>query len=85
MLCTLPPGDTHLLSPVVLINLLGNLWENGAPAWDKLFAYPNAKLHLYGKQKARVGRKMGHYNVLASDVEQALEIASHIRDALSKR
>jgi len=82
MLCGLPPGDTHLLSPVVMINLLGDLWENGDPAWDKLFAYPNAKLHLYGKQKARVGRKMGHYNVLAADVEQALDVAEKIRTAL---
>lgn len=82
MLCGLPPGDTRLLSPVVMINLLGDLWEKGAPTWDKLFAYPNAKLHLYGKQKARAGRKMGHYNVLAADVEQAVDVAEKIRTAL---
>jgi 5-(carboxyamino)imidazole ribonucleotide synthase len=82
MLCGLPPGDTQLLSPVVMINLLGDLWENGDPAWDKLFSYPNAKLHLYGKHKARAGRKMGHYNVLASDVGEALDVAEKIRSAL---
>lgn len=84
-LCGLPLGDTRLLSPVVMINLLGDLWQNGVPAWDKLFAYPNAKLHLYGKHTARPGRKMGHCNVLTTDVEQALKIAKHIREDLSKR
>jgi 5-(carboxyamino)imidazole ribonucleotide synthase len=82
MLCGLPPGDTRLLSPVVMINLLGDLWQGGDPAWDKLFAYPNAKLHLYGKHAARPGRKMGHYNVLAQDVEQALASAQGIFKAL---
>ena len=82
MLCGLPPGDTRLLSPVVMINLLGDLWQNGDPAWDKLFQQPDAKLHLYGKHAARPGRKMGHFNVLASDVEQALAIAMRIRESL---
>jgi 5-(carboxyamino)imidazole ribonucleotide synthase len=82
MLCGLPPGDTRLLSPVVMINLLGDLWANGDPAWDKLFQYPNAKLHLYGKHAARPGRKMGHFNVLAESVEEVLDTAAQIRKAL---
>ena len=85
MLCGLPPGDTQLLSPVVMINLLGDLWQAGDPAWDALFQYANAKLHLYGKQTARPGRKMGHYNVLAVDIAQALEDAGRIREALRAR
>ena len=82
MLCGLPPGDTRLLSPVVMINLLGDLWQDGAPRWEALFAYPNAKLHLYGKHAARTGRKMGHCNVLANDVDQAWQIADKIRQQL---
>ena len=82
MLCGLPPGDTRLLSPVVMFNLLGDLWQNGDPAWDKLLQHPNAKLHLYGKHAARPGRKMGHCNVLATDVDQALQIAEKIRQQL---
>jgi len=84
ILCGLPPGDTQLLSPVVMINLLGDLWQGGDPAWNRLFQYPDAKLHLYGKHAARAGRKMGHFNVLADDVEQALEIARRIRNALGQ-
>jgi len=82
MLCGLPPGDTRLLSPVVMINLLGDLWTSHDPAWSELFAFPGAKLHLYGKQVARPGRKMGHCNIVAGEVEQALEIAGRIRDSL---
>ncbi|MEJ2438148.1 MAG: 5-(carboxyamino)imidazole ribonucleotide synthase [Gammaproteobacteria bacterium] len=82
MLCGLPPGDTRLMSPVVMINLLGDLWANGEPGWDKLFQHPHAKLHLYGKQSARPGRKMGHYNVLDADVDQALAVAQQIYKAI---
>lgn len=82
MLCGLPPGDTSLLSPVVMINLLGDLWQAGNPAWGALFAHTNAKLHLYGKHAARPGRKMGHYNVLAADVDQALNDAQQVYTAL---
>lgn len=82
MLCGLPPGETRLLSPVVMINLLGDLWEGGSPAWGELFQYPNTKLHLYGKQVARPGRKMGHCNVLATEVGHALDVAGRIRKRL---
>jgi len=82
-LCELPLGDPRLVSPVVMINLLGDLWQNGSPAWDALFRHPDTRLHLYGKQEARPGRKMGHCNVLAPDVEQALIIAKEIRQVLT--
>jgi len=82
-LCELPLGDSRLLSPVVMINLLGDLWQNGLPAWDALFRYPNTKLHLYGKREARPGRKMGHYNLLATEVDDALKIADEIRQVFT--
>lgn len=85
MLCGLIPGDTQLLSPVVMINLLGDLWEGQDPAWNQLFQYPNAKLHLYGKHTARSGRKMGHYNVMAPNVAQAIQTAEQIRAALQHK
>jgi 5-(carboxyamino)imidazole ribonucleotide synthase len=82
MMCGLPPGDTQLLSSVVMTNLLGDLWSGGDPNWEAVFDEPQAKLHLYGKQEARPGRKMGHINCLAEDTEGALVIASSIRKAL---
>ncbi|HSP00562.1 MAG TPA: 5-(carboxyamino)imidazole ribonucleotide synthase, partial [Thioalkalivibrio sp.] len=47
--CGLPFGDARLLSPVVMVNLLGDLWGDAEPDWSTLFAHPGAKLHLYGK------------------------------------
>lgn len=81
-LCGLPPGDTELLSPVVMVNLLGDLWQKGAPPWEQVFRHPRTLLHLYGKRHARPGRKMGHYNCLSDDLEGALEMAKTIRTSL---
>jgi len=81
-LAGLPLGDTRLLSPVVMVNILGDRWQNGGPHWSVLLAHPNIKLHLYGKEAARPGRKMGHFNVLDEDLAKALAIAEHMRSEL---
>jgi 5-(carboxyamino)imidazole ribonucleotide synthase len=73
----LPLGDTRLLAPVSMLNLLGDLWYEGSedkvrePAWNKVLAHPDAKLHLYGKSDPRMGRKMGHINCLGESLNQA--------------
>lgn len=81
-LCGLPLGDTRLLSPVVMVNLLGEAWQQGAPQWGHVLNQPQAKLHLYGKHEARDGRKMGHYCVLDGKIETALQNALVARTAL---
>ncbi|NOQ88043.1 MAG: 5-(carboxyamino)imidazole ribonucleotide synthase [Gammaproteobacteria bacterium] len=81
MMCGLKPGDTRLMSPVVMVNMLGDLW---LPDWSSIFAQNNIKLHLYGKTEARPGRKMGHFNVLAEDVESALETAERVFGELNE-
>ena len=80
-LAGLPLGDSRLLTPVVMVNILGDIWRP-EPAWDKLLAHPGVQLHLYGKTEARPGRKMGHYNCLAPSVEAALSLAIATRDEL---
>src|SRR6516165_11498617 len=81
--CGLPFGATALLSPVVMVNLLGDLWANGNPPnWLPILSRPSAKLHLYGKLEGRPGRKMGHYCVLQPTPEEALEQALDIKRAL---
>jgi 5-(carboxyamino)imidazole ribonucleotide synthase len=82
-LCGLPPGDTQLLSPVVMVNLMGDLWNGGEPHWEEVFTEPQALLYLYGKRKAKTGRKMGHINLLTEDIESALELATAIRERLT--
>lgn len=81
-MCGLPPGDTRLLSPVAMVNLLGDIWRDDEPAWDKLLSQPNVMLHLYGKKSARIGRKMGHFNVLAEDADTALAQALQLKQML---
>ena len=81
-LCGLPLGDTRLLSPVVMVNLLGEAWQRGTPHWESVLAMPEARLHLYGKHEARAGRKMGHYCVLGEQAEAALAQAEAARAAL---
>ena len=83
MMCGLPPGDTQMLSPVVMTNLLGDIWKEDEPDWQQVLNESQAHLHLYGKKEARPGRKMGHINCLAADVEQALATTARIRSALS--
>jgi 5-(carboxyamino)imidazole ribonucleotide synthase len=83
-ICGLPLGDPRLHTPAVMVNLLGQLWgpHFQAPDWLPVLAEPAAKLHLYGKQAAKPGRKMGHFCVLDPSREVALEKALAIKARL---
>ena len=81
-LCGLPLARPWLLSPVVMVNLLGDLWAGGEPRWEEALKRPGVRLHLYGKAEPRPGRKMGHLNCLAGDPDMALALALETRDAL---
>ncbi|MEO8311802.1 MAG: ATP-grasp domain-containing protein, partial [Caldimonas sp.] len=62
----------RLHSPCVMLNLLGDLWQGGhAPEWRQVLALPGAHLHLYGKDEARPGRKMGHLTLTAASPAEA--------------
>jgi 5-(carboxyamino)imidazole ribonucleotide synthase len=65
-ICGLPLGSPEMLQPAAMANLLGDLWERGEPDWAAALAFPDVKLHLYGKSTPRPGRKMGHLTALAS-------------------
>ena len=73
----LPLGDVRQHSPAVMLNILGDIWfTDGAdtprePPWASLLALPGACLHLYGKEQARPGRKMGHVTFIAPTLAQA--------------
>ena len=77
----LPLGSPRLLSPVVMLNLLGDFWpeEMTPPDWLPLFQDGEASLHLYGKRHARGRRKMGHANFLGRSVEDALARAEAMK------
>jgi len=62
----LPLGSTKLISPCVMLNLLGDFWpgETTPPNWTPLLETEAATLHLYGKRRAIGMRKMGHATIL---------------------
>lgn len=68
--CNWPLGSTKLLKPVVMVNILG---EHQSSLLEKIPALSNWKIHLYGKEEAKTGRKMGHVNLLRNTVEEALQ------------
>lgn len=83
--CGLPLGSTQKLCAAAMVNLLGDAWAKGEPDWRAVCDMPNVKLHLYGKNAARAGRKMGHLTALApasndaTAARRALEHARHAR------
>ena len=82
--CGLPLGQTRLLSPVIMRNLLGDVWAQGTPDWTRLLVLPGLRLHLYGKSEARPGRKMGHYCVLSPTLDEAREIDAQAQKILGR-
>lgn len=85
----LPLADTRLLSPAVMLNLLGDVWraddstEPVEPDWAAVLSKPGTSLHLYGKREARLGRKMGHLNITSDTFERAVAVANEIVELLN--
>ncbi len=71
--CNLPLGSTELISPCAIVNLLGDLWQNGEPDFPAALTVPGVRLHLYEKLAPRPGRKMGHLSSVGRTAEEALE------------
>ena len=82
-ICGMPLGSTELLRPAAMANLLGDLWQPNKPNWSAACALPNVKLHLYGKEQARPGRKMGHLTAMADTPSAARQAVVAARTALS--
>jgi 5-(carboxyamino)imidazole ribonucleotide synthase len=79
--CDLPLGDPSVLRPAAIVNLFGDLWQDGAPMFERVLRESGVRLHLYGKKSARPGRKMGHLSATGSTSEKALSCA---RDAYAR-
>lgn len=83
-ICGLPLGNSALMHPVVMVNLLGDLWRNGPPRWEHLLAHPQVRLHLYGKTQAGPGRKMGHFLLMTQNSKRALDQAEELLNGLTQ-
>jgi 5-(carboxyamino)imidazole ribonucleotide synthase len=82
-MCSLPLPPMTLRQPAAMVNLLGDLWQGGEPRWDRALAEPSTRLHLYGKDRPRSGRKMGHLTAIGGSTaaarQKALDAREHAR------
>jgi 5-(carboxyamino)imidazole ribonucleotide synthase len=81
----LPLGSTDALSPAAMINLLGASNSRGTPTvcgLDTILQQPGVCYHWYAKKETRPQRKMGHITILNADLNQARNMATHIREQL---
>ncbi|WP_417737719.1 5-(carboxyamino)imidazole ribonucleotide synthase [Rosistilla oblonga] len=83
-ICGLPLGTEPQTRPAAMANLLGDVWDGGAPAFENALAIEAVQLHLYGKQDAVPGRKMGHLTATADSIEAALANVLAARDQLKR-
>jgi len=81
----LPLGSTKLISPAVMINLLGEEGYEGEPFIEGIhdaLEIPELSFHFYGKTFTKPFRKMGHITVLDDDIDKALEKANRAKQIL---
>jgi 5-(carboxyamino)imidazole ribonucleotide synthase len=81
-ICNLPLGSTDLIQPAAMVNLLGDIWGDNTPRFDRVLERGRTYLHLYGKHEPRPGRKMGHITVLDETPEAAAHSANQAREML---
>ncbi|TWT55787.1 N5-carboxyaminoimidazole ribonucleotide synthase [Thalassoglobus neptunius] len=83
-ICNLPLGSTAQRQPAAMVNLLGDLWpDGGQPEWSRVLGTPNLRVHLYGKDDAKLGRKMGHMTAVDDTIESARNTVKEAREALA--
>ncbi len=85
ILLGLPLGDTSLIKPAAMVNLVGDSTFSGAYAiagLDACFTTPGFYLHLYNKETIKPDRKMGHFTVIANSAEEAVTKALALKKHL---
>lgn len=78
-ICNWPLPKIKLMSPVVMVNVLG---QHVAGTRRLIHEYPQWHFHDYGKAESRHNRKMGHVTILTDDIEATLKQIkdSHVWD-----
>jgi len=81
----LPLGSTKLISPAVMVNLLGEEGYEGEPFIEGIhdaLEIPELSFHFYGKTYTKPYRKMGHVTVLDDLIDVALQKAMKAKNIL---
>ncbi|MDF1673733.1 MAG: 5-(carboxyamino)imidazole ribonucleotide synthase [Vicingaceae bacterium] len=80
-----PLGDTSILIPSVMINLLGEPNNIGNVKYEGVtesMAIKGVKIHTYGKKETRPFRKMGHVTIMDNDINEAINKANKVKQLL---
>jgi 5-(carboxyamino)imidazole ribonucleotide synthase len=88
ILLDLPLGNTDLISPAGMVNIVGESEHSGPVTYegiDKVLDMRNTFLHIYGKKETRPGRKMGHVSLLADDINTISDQCVEIRNILKAK
>jgi 5-(carboxyamino)imidazole ribonucleotide synthase len=81
----LPLGDTSIIKPGVMVNLLGDFGYEGTAIYSGLedvMKFSGVYVHLYGKEKTKPFRKMGHVTIVDSDLLKAKQKAKIVKNTL---
>lgn len=81
----LPLGDTSLLIPSAMVNLLGEPNHSGPAKYqgfDDVMKVPGVHVHLYGKKLTKPFRKMGHVTIIDQDIESLKQKATFVKQTL---
>lgn len=84
----LPLGSTKLISPSIMLNLLGEQGFRGLPVYvglQECLKIEGANIHLYGKNETRPFRKMGHVTIIDNDIINLESKAKIIKQTLKIR
>tara|TARA_Y100000766_G_scaffold274437_1_gene276425 strand:+ start:4531 stop:5682 length:1152 start_codon:yes stop_codon:yes gene_type:complete len=81
----LPLGSTDILTPGIMVNLVGQNEQEGNVIYKNLndiFDYSGVFIHIYGKKKSRLNRKMGHITIINKDIKKAIEMGKKIKNKI---
>ena len=82
----LPLGETELIIPGIMVNLVGENMIEGDVIYQNIndiFDIPGVFVHIYGKKKSRLNRKMGHITIVNEDIDKAIEIGKKIKKKIT--
>ena len=78
----LNPGKTDIKIPGIMVNLVGENKIEGDAIYkniNHIFDFPGVNIHIYGKKKSRLNRKMGHITIVNKEISKAIEIGKKIK------
>jgi 5-(carboxyamino)imidazole ribonucleotide synthase len=81
----LPLGDTGLIMPGAMLNIIGEKGFEGPAVYQGLqdvLAMSGVYVHLYGKSTTKPFRKMGHVTVLGREISEIKERIEYIKSIL---